>query len=311
MLSPHGCRIFAEAGWQEVLDDPSVVRLCLGVRRRWAGAARETEDFFLQPGGPGRIAARARLDGMMLGLARRAGAGARIGRVAGAYRHGDRIEVAVATSSGAERLSGDLVIDASGRRASVARRLGARRVTEARQAAWRLPGTRRTSPGGGAWIDISGCPGDWEYELDGHDGEPERVRICRSRPPGAGANALDASSAWLDRAAGEGWVAVGDAAVSCDPIAGQGLGLAVASAAAVAGAILADRVAPQGRFQEYSSRLAATRRYYSQARKKLLQGAASPGAHPRPGGPGTDGAGNHPQPALSCGAGVSGRGDGA
>jgi flavin-dependent dehydrogenase len=269
ILSPHGCRIFADAGLEELLADAAIARPCLGIRREWDGAAREREDFFLQPGGPGKIVARRALDAAMVGLALKAGATLVEGRLSRAQALDAGVEVEVRTRSGRIALRADHAIDASGRPASLARRLGARRIIDSKQAAWRSGTGPRSWPDGSAWIDIIGGPQCWSYEIDGHDGASERVRICRGRPEGAAGSGLDASSARLAPASGPSWAAVGDAAVSFDPLAGQGLAQAVASARAAVEEILRK---PGGRpfLEEYAFRLDATWLHYAGMRSAAL-----------------------------------------
>ena len=55
--------------------------------------------------------------------------------------------------------------------------------------------------------------------------------------PDAPIGVCAAYSAWIERVAGPGWIAVGDAALSCDPLSGQGLFNALYSGVLGAGAI--------------------------------------------------------------------------
>lgn len=84
---------------------------------------------------------------------------------------------------------------------------------------------------------------------------------------------VDASPSWLDKPVGEGWLAIGDAATSFDPIASQGLANALASAVAGAEAVgrslNGDRVA----LEEFSARAAETWRHSMRQLPAIYQAA--------------------------------------
>lgn len=84
-------------------------------------------------------------------------------------------------------------------------------------------------------------------------------RIRRSgTPAGDALLSVDASACLLSEAAGEGWIAVGDAAMAFDPIASQGLFNALSSALVATGALLsADRLSPTSA-RLYSDAVATT-----------------------------------------------------
>jgi len=66
---------------------------------------------------------------------------------------------------------------------------------------------------------------------------------------------LDASSWRGNRVAGDGWMAVGDAAGLVDPITGEGIYYAIRSADLAAGVLLSDLVAPPNRAAHYRQML--------------------------------------------------------
>jgi geranylgeranyl reductase family protein len=66
---------------------------------------------------------------------------------------------------------------------------------------------------------------------------------------------LDASSWRGNRVAGDGWMAVGDAAGLVDPITGEGIYYAIRSADLAAGVLLSDLVAPPSRAAHYRQML--------------------------------------------------------
>lgn len=122
----------------------------------------------------------------------------------------------------------------------------------------RWPASRSRSD----WLDIESVPDGWWYAVSDPSGAQILARfgdhavsgpsLDRLRAAFAATNflksafalppatelvheaVLNAESAALDRCAGEGWLAVGDAAAAFDPIASQGLSNALASANAAA-----------------------------------------------------------------------------
>ncbi len=109
------------------------------------------------------------------------------------------------------------------------------------------------------WLDVESDvsrQGQWSYAVSGPNGRRERWAIYRPEQHAMARSRLraDASSALLSHAAGDGWIAVGDAAASFDPVTSQGLANALSTALVAAGAILS----PEG-FDE------AARRIYSDA----------------------------------------------
>ena len=123
---------------------------------------------------------------------------------------------------------------------------------------------------------MKGCSNGWSYSVAGPDGRRERWVIRRpagnkyecSRPR------ADASSAILTHAAGEGWIAVGDAAVSFDPVTAQGLANALSSALVAAGAILSTRGLDGDACRIYSQALTATYRYSEAGRADVYAALA-------------------------------------
>jgi flavin-dependent dehydrogenase len=146
------------------------------------------------------------------------------------------------------------VIDATGRPGKIARRLGARHIRHQRQIAsvvrWQGAATRA------AWLHVESGPDGWWYAMrdaagtnilaqfrDPSDssssgkmswGVREDLNQAELASRQAHTSVVNAGSAALDRCAGEGWLAVGDAAAAFDPIASQGLSHAFSSANAAA-----------------------------------------------------------------------------
>ncbi|XUJ33041.1 NAD(P)/FAD-dependent oxidoreductase [Bradyrhizobium japonicum] len=90
--------------------------------------------------------------------------------------------------------------------------------------------------GPASWLDYSSDGPTWSYRIRGPQGRVQTWRIRRSgTPAGDALLSVDASACLLSEAAGEGWIAVGDAAMAFDPIASQGLFNALSSALVATG----------------------------------------------------------------------------
>jgi flavin-dependent dehydrogenase len=198
---------------------------------------------------------------------------------------GWRIEVA--TPDAHHRLRSRFVVDASGRSAAVARRLGARRVAADDLVA--LVGLCRAgdSIGEDAALLVEALPEGWWYEVpvpgglaiaawltdrramqDGSRGavalwrrqfgQARHLRLPRAVEP-LELRIGSAHTAWTEPAAGEGWLAIGDAALAPDPLSSSGLLSALETALAAATALAAG-TGPA--FRSYAGWLEARRRRF-------------------------------------------------
>jgi flavin-dependent dehydrogenase len=75
----------------------------------------------------------------------------------------------------------------------------------------------------------------------------------------------------LSPAGGEGWIAVGDAVASFDPITSQGLFNALSTSLVAAGAILSSGESESEKFGTYSAAVASTFAYSEVGRKEVYQ----------------------------------------
>jgi flavin-dependent dehydrogenase len=261
VLAPECNPILKELGlWGLLASRPDLAISSAGVRSRWGGGDIFFRDGFREPLGAGWIVDRRAFETFLSNQAVTAGTHwvwsapvHSVERQDGGWRIG---------SMGLPEtfLYARLVIDATGRPAKLARRLGARRVRHQPQIAivahW--PAPQSTS----AWLNIESVPNGWWYavsDLNGTqvlawfgdyvDASPTLETINKafaathflksvfalpSPTKPVRAAVLNAESASLDRCVGEGWLAVGDAAAAFDPIASQGLSNALASASAAA-----------------------------------------------------------------------------
>ncbi len=234
-------------------------------RSLWGSAAEEYRDFISDPEGCGWHLDRAAFETMLRDQATARGAHCYLSNRVLDVASGWRL-----TLDGANEVVSRFVVDASGRSAALARRLGACRLPHDRMVArWcRLRGGQATS----GISSVIATPDGWWYHIAGQreglsegmlafHGLPETVpqasatdlleaarclsSLCGQlqdvMPLGEAATTA-AHTARLDRFSGSDWLAIGDAAVCFDPIASRGLFHALYSAL-VAAALLEDRLA--------------------------------------------------------------------
>jgi len=219
----------------------------------WGGGELLTNDFMFGLHGHGWHLDRARFDAGLRAAA--VGAGADVlspARVAGAERAGDGWLVRVASDGEVREVACGWVVDATGRSAAFARRHGGARVRHDRLVAVHA----RFRPLPGADEDgrtlVEAVPDGWWYAARLPSGERVAAFLTdaeggRGRLPTSAAfeaalagtthvraalagyalacapRGADAGSARLGSAAGDGWLAAGDAAVSFDPLSSHGI----------------------------------------------------------------------------------------
>lgn len=260
------------------LEAPAAQRPYVGNLSCWGGVSRR-DDFMRRGLAPGWQLDRAAFDQGLRELAAAAGAMLRcparcddVARTSGGW--------AVALDDGTA-WQARVLVDASGRRARLATRLGATRLQADRLVAL----ATRCPPGAGAdlagHVLVESCPDGWWYATPLPGGEVlvslmtdhDVARNRRLRDWPAFAQAWAASSALrervpvpaaaqpvasfaahsgcVDRAAGPGWMAVGDALMSLDPLSSSGLSGALRDGLEAADVLLAwlrgDDPAPTGR----------------------------------------------------------------
>jgi flavin-dependent dehydrogenase len=260
LLAPASLGTIAALGLSPLLEDPAIARPCLGIRRLWNKAEPEYEDFLRHPYRTGYVIDRAGFDGRLHAAAAAAGVQFYQARVSG-VEAGGGIRVQAGDSGAGIKAFGHAVIDATGRAAMIARRNGAcvtlrdRMVAELVEQAVIESGENTPR-----WLDVAKHGSSWSYRIHGPVGQALTWRIRRSgmQPVANALLRVDASAGMLSAAAGEGWIAVGDAASAFDPIASQGLFNALSSALVATGALLsADGLSPAAA-RLYSDAVAAT-----------------------------------------------------
>ncbi|XUL85299.1 NAD(P)/FAD-dependent oxidoreductase [Streptomyces galilaeus] len=285
--------VLAELGAPEVLRASGAIR-CPGVRSRWGDDTEHRRDYLFNPVGGGWNVDRARFDGLLAEHAQSAGARVSLAsRFRSITRQGTGWRVSVTGPGGAREISAEVVIDATGRTRSVARRLGARTI-----AFDQLVGAVAWMDGGAdpdQTLLVESCENGWWYSLalpgdrlagafmtdaDTMRGTSWRsARDWRSflaEAPATRARLLEqrirtgpvirrAHSAVLDRVAAAGWVAVGDAASSVDPLSSDGVARAITSGMSAATAVMRWLDGDTMALEEHGRSVAAgMRRYLAQ-----------------------------------------------
>lgn len=239
---------------------------CVGVRAAWGTPELHTQDFVGHPFGNGWLLDRATFGATLRRAATDAGAALRpparlvgLTPARGPGRSGTRWTLALEDGP----LACDFVVDATGRSAAVARLLGVARRRFDRQVA--LVGWLTASEDAGdrdATLTVETTRDGWWYSCRLPEGRRVAGLVGTERiPPSAwegllratrhvaplvaryhlvrGPVAFAAGSALLERSFGDGWLALGDATTSFDPLASRGLVGALADgleAAALVGA---------------------------------------------------------------------------
>lgn len=240
----------------------------------WGSDRPHAEDALFGVHGQGWQLDRIRFDAMLREAAAVAGADVRTATLrldAGGDARTPHRLVSRDALGGEARFEARWLIDASGRAATFARTLGAERIAHDRLFAFhlRLQSGGDTDRDGRTWVESvedgwwysvllpSGerliaflCDADADARrrlLDGDGlwrhlaGASQLHALCVShgwRPQGR-AHGAEASSVELDRAAGERWLAVGDAALAFDPLSSKGISNALYTGLRAADTLLA------------------------------------------------------------------------
>ena len=269
---------------------------CHGSCSSWGTEELGYNDFLFNPYGPGWHLDRQRFDAWLAHAAEAAGARVCTGTRLSALQRlaGGGFSLRLSRAGGQEEtVEAHLVVDATGRPSRIARQLGASRLLHDRLTflyGFFPPGTGRRASSltmleavpYGYWYAarlpdgrlVAAVAGDEQIVRDEglHRLDAWRARLASTRhisglldvSPSSEVSliACEAPSARLDRAAGLGWLAVGDAACAFDPLSSQGIhkslsdGLRAAAAlhASLNGdshALVAYADAIESRFAEY------------------------------------------------------------
>jgi flavin-dependent dehydrogenase len=300
-LPPNARPLLRELGVLErVLADGH--RASPGTCAFWGDAAPHVNDFLFQLHGHGLQLDRRRFDAMLRDAAAQAGAevlaDARVRVVAAgdAMRpHAIVLRPADARSHAATAvIEADWLIDATGRSASLARTLGAGRLAHDGQIAFhqRLRSERDDDHDGRTWVEA--VEDGWWYsvllpsrerlvaflsdaDLCDHrrllddDGlwraladAPALHALCATHgyAPASRAFGADASGCHLDHAAGERWLAAGDAALAFDPLSSKGIANALYTGLRAADALLRHARGDAAALDDYARHVLDIHRVY-------------------------------------------------
>jgi len=261
-----------------------------GTTSAWGGEQTVTSDTLLDPHGAGWRLNRNRFDADLEAAALHAGAHRRTARVIGAARNDGtwKIELTEGTATA------KWLIDATGRRASVARRLGAQRHRDAPLMAvcvWLASnGAQATEVDHEQRAFVEAVPEGWWYaaRLPGNirtvlfhtdpvhtvsplDAVKWQTAVARTNhiqrfvsgaQPVEPLRGTEACGAWTEPYMGDGWLTAGDAAMSFDPISSQGIFNALYTGMAAANAVETSLGGSTTAGAEYTDRLRSIRQAY-------------------------------------------------
>jgi flavin-dependent dehydrogenase len=272
---------------------------CPGNVSVWGTDEPVATDFIFDPNGQGWHLDRARFDSTLREAARDAGAEVVTARLVGAVRDGAGWCVTLAEDKqGGKELRTDWLIDATGRQGSVARRAGAARRRDDALVAFYARFRTHTGTDLDGRTAVESEPDGWWYTARVPSGErvvalltdadlvdraavgsaagfasrlgaTRYVRgllVAHRYEPVGPPRAAGAQTARLDQVGGAGWAAVGDAAISLDPLSSQGILTALftglRAGAAVDRALAGDTAA----IDEYGRRVGEIDRAYRRHR---------------------------------------------
>jgi len=237
ILAPAARWILETLELRSALDDPALALRCDGIASDWGG--HHLRDFLREPGGRGWIVDRLRFEALIASKSAEAGAEWRWAtRLAGVARDPATSRLLISLSVGGVRstepISAQFAIDASGRVAVLARRLGARRRVATRRVARECARAAEIDRPGSAWVGVAAHADGWDYAARGPHGRAHGLTFGEGAAAGTEGRGWEAGFSILDRTVGDGWLAAGDAATAFDPLTSQGLPQALSSGLAAA-----------------------------------------------------------------------------
>ena len=268
-LPPDATACFDRLNCTAVLHAPGHAR-CHGTVSIWGSSEQDRKDYLFNPYGEGFNLARPAFDQALADTARSAGAKLLLNtKLTGLEKRCGLWTACVQDSAGSTCRTTAVIVDATGRPATVAKKLGAHR----RQFDNLVGLVGRTPPVGRSdmSVTIEAVEHGWWYAVGMADGSLTATfmtdRDCAALSPGGRVDTWraallnstltrsrhaalqtctelvlrSASSGRLDRIAGDGWLAVGDAAFSVDPLSSEGITKASAWGLEAAEAIAAHR----------------------------------------------------------------------
>jgi flavin-dependent dehydrogenase len=250
-LAPSGKAMLTALGAGKLADDPAHAA-SPGVRSAWGSSVPLDKDYVFDPHGEGLNLARPHFDRSLAAHAVASGADVRRQTKVASLSHATgRWRLTLAAANGAAEVSARFVVDATGRAASVAKRLGGRLIIYDDLAG--VLGRAHDASAGSTWVIIEAQEEGWWYSAGLADGSSVaafltdadlvdvsgggrsaawHAQLARStltrnryagRELGEELHVRSARTQRLEHATGEGWLAVGDAAMSFDPLSSEGI----------------------------------------------------------------------------------------
>ena len=298
-LAPHGRSLLSNIGLGERFS-ASAPLPAHAILSAWGQVGIEERHFLFNPYGSGWSLDRRRFDAMLAAAAEDEGAVvARQTRVTQVAAHGDGFRVTLDREGERTEESTRFVVDATGRGALIACALGARRVAHDRLIGIARVLERAGPPAGdpGDVLVLEAAPCGWWYSMplpggallavfmtDGDilarsgldpaglwERELSRTSHTRARAgasPAGEVHVTKAATSCLDRAAGAGWAAVGDAACAYDPLSAQGISKAVGAAISADVAVDAHLAGDSGPLERYSREVLSAFAGYRETRTR-------------------------------------------
>jgi flavin-dependent dehydrogenase len=269
---------------------------CYGNRSVWGGNTPVETDFVRDPDGHGWHLNRGRFERWLRQIAIDRGASlTAAGRVESVERNGGGWSVRLSAAGHSETIQTRFLIDAGGKLAPLARRLGARRQTAGRMLCHWMSGTAKTSRQVAGFTFVEAVEEGWWYtaplplgkRIVAFHTDPDLPAAhttrslfeCARAAPGLAAildecmfspegsvNMTVASGSALRPCAAAGWLAIGDAAVNFDPLSAQGLLNALFTG--LAGAVTADQSldCDEGAIERYARTISEIKEVYDRNR---------------------------------------------
>jgi flavin-dependent dehydrogenase len=260
----------------------------------WGSGQLRVTDFMLDCDGPGWRLNRMNFEEEMRRFVCEQGAEFRATRIAETTRAGAMWRIRFKDGSSAVSR---WLVDATGRNATVARRLSIEREYGPAMVAVYALGVAQTRWGSDRTL-VESAPRGWWYAAWLPSGAPIAVfhaqpdcavrlrknaqlwhqALRRTRHVGRALSsgafpgpllAVDAGESRLRRFSGDGWIACGDAAMAFDPIAAQGLLSALYTGRLAGHAVLAELQSRSGAFHGYSERLEQSWAIYKAAMRRI------------------------------------------
>jgi flavin-dependent dehydrogenase len=292
-LSPGFKRLLARLGVADLVES-GAHRPFPAIASAWEQPEPVERDLVFEADGEGWLLDRTVFETRLAETARARGAlwrqGCQVTRVTPSKQGGWWLTAA--SARGSVDIEADFVVDATGRAAAVARRLGVPRMRfDGLVGSWGLlvpeGGGRSALPTGGA-VHIEAMPSGWWYAARLADGSLSVVRFADralldpeaflgalhetrhvsallrgqafrfARPP----TAHPAHSARLAEPCGPGWFAIGDAATSFDPLSSYGIGSAMGTGFYAAQALLTCWAGDDTGYDAYRSLIASRYQLY-------------------------------------------------